>query len=318
MDFFTDFFNANELIASVAKAPYIPGRLADQAIFSTRQLGTTKLSLEEQALNDAELLTSTPRGTPSKAQVLERRKVHTFETAHYRKDGSVYADEVLGLRAVGVSGARESIIARRDEVIAKLRRDMDLTHEALRVTTLNSPSNAFGNAPASAAVAFGASDSAIRSAIFTNIIKPIESALKGIPYSGLLALCDDTFWAGLIESKTIKETYLNQVQASALRGSTTEQVIFGGVTFERYRGVGSTVIASGKAKVIPVGVPELFIQAFAPADTLDQVGAGAVGQPYYTNAYPIDEGNRGIYIEMQTNVAMVCTRPDAVLTIGLS
>jgi hypothetical protein len=318
MDFFTDFFNANELIASVAKAPYIPGRLADQAIFSTRQLGTTKLSLEEQALNDAELLTSTPRGTPSKAQVLERRKVHTFETAHYRKDGSVYADEVLGLRAVGVSGARESIIARRDEVIAKLRRDMDLTHEALRVTTLNSPSNAFGNAPASAAVAFGASDSAIRSAIFTNIIKPIESALKGIPYSGLLALCDDTFWAGLIESKTIKETYLNQVQASALRGSTTEQVIFGGVTFERYRGVGSTVIASGKAKVIPVGVPELFIQAFAPADTLDQVGAGAVGQPYYTNAYPIDEGNRGIYIEMQTNVAMVCTRPDAVLTLGLS
>ena len=318
MDFFTDFFNANELIASVAKAPYIPGRLADPAIFSTRQLGTTKLSLEEQALNDAELLTSTPRGTPSKAQVLERRKVHTFETAHYRKDGSVYADEVLGLRAVGVSGARESIIARRDEVIAMLRRDMDLTHEALRVTTLNSPSNAFGNAPASAAVAFGASDSAIRSAIFTNIIKPIESALKGIPYSGLLALCDDTFWAGLIESKTIKETYLNQVQASALRGSTTEQVIFGGVTFERYRGVGSTVIASGKAKVIPVGVPELFIQAFAPADTLDQVGAGAVGQPYYTNAYPIDEGNRGIYIEMQTNVAMVCTRPDAVLTIGLS
>jgi len=318
MDFFTDFFNANELIASVAKAPYIPGRLADPAIFSTRQLGTTKLSLEEQALNDAELLTSTPRGTPSKAQVLERRKVHTFETAHYRKDGSVYADEVLGLRAVGVSGARESIIARRDEVIAKLRRDMDLTHEALRVTTLNSPSNAFGNAPASAAVAFGASDSAIRSAIFTNIIKPIESALKGIPYSGLLALCDDTFWAGLIESKTIKETYLNQVQASALRGSTTEQVIFGGVTFERYRGVGSTVIASGKAKVIPVGVPELFIQAFAPADTLDQVGAGAVGQPYYTNAYPIDEGNRGIYIEMQTNVAMVCTRPDAVLTLGLS
>lgn len=318
MDFFTDFFNANELIASIAKAPYIPGRLGDPAIFTTRQLGTTKLSLEDQALNDASLLTATPRGTPSKAQTLERRAVHTFETSHYRKDGSVMADEVLGLRMVGMSGSKESIIARRDEVIAKLRRDIDLTLESLRITTLNSPSNAFGSAPASAAVGFGASDSAIRSAIFTNIIKPMESALKGIPYTGLLALCDDTFWAGLIESKTIKETYLNQVAASALRGSTTEQVIFGGVTFERYRGVGSTVIASGKAKVIPVGVPELFIQAFAPADTLDQVGAGALGQPYYANAYPIDDGNRGIYLEMQTNPVMVCTRPDAVLTIGLS
>lgn len=318
MDFYTDFFNANELIASIAKAPYIPGRLADPAIFSTRQLAGTKLSLEDQALNDAELLTATPRGTPSKAQVLERRAVHTFETSHYRKDGAVYADEVLNARAVGVTAARESMVTRRDEVMAKLRRDIDLTHESLRITTLNSPSNAFGNAPASAAVAFGATDSAIRSAIFNNIIKPMESALKGIPYSGLLALCDDTFWAGLIESKTIKETYLNQVQASALRGSTTEQVIFGGVTFERYRGVGSTVISSGKAKVIPVGVSELFIQAFAPADTMDQVGAGAMGQPYYANAYPIDDGNRGVYIEMQTNPVMVCTRPQAVLTLGLS
>lgn len=318
MEFFTDFFKADELIASVAKAPYIPGRLADPAIFSTRALSGTRLALEDQALNDAELLTSTPRGTPSKAQVLERRNVFTFETEHYRKDGAVYADEVLNMRAVGVTNAREAITSRRDEVIAKLRRDMDLTHEYLRIATVNSPSNAFGNAPAAAAIGFGATDSAIRSGIFNNVIKPMESALKGIPYTGLLALCDDTFWAALIESKTIKETYLNQVQASALRGATTEQVIFGGVTWERYRGVGSTVIASGTAKVIPVGVPDLFIQAFAPADTLDSVGAGAMGTPYYVSAYPIDDGNRGWYLEMQSNVKMVCTRPASILTIDLS
>lgn len=318
MDFYTDFFTAEALLSSIAKAPYIPGRLADPAIFTTRALAGTRLALEEQPLNDAELLTATPRGTPSKAQVLDRRKVHTFETAHYRKDGAVFADEVLNQRAVGVTGTREAIVSRRDEVIAKLRRDIDLTHESLRIACVNSPTNAFGSAPASAAVAFGASDSAIRSAIFNNVIKPMESALKGIPYTGLLALCDDTFWAGLIESKTVKETYLNQVQASALRGSTTEQVIFGGVTWERYRGVGSTVIASGKAKVIPIGVPELFIQAFGPADTLSSVGVGAMGTPYYAQAYPIDEGDRGWYLEMQTNCVMVCTRPTAVLTIGLS
>lgn len=318
MDFFTDHFTATELLSAVAKAPYIPGRLADPAIFTTRALAGTTFALEESILNDAELLTATPRGTPSKAAVIDRRKVHTFSTSHYRKDGAVYADEVLNMRAPGVSGAREAIVSRRDEVIAKLRRDIDLTHEYLRIGCVNSPSNAFGNAPASQAVAFGASDSAIRSAIFNNIIKPMESALKGIPYTGLLALCDDTFWAGLIESKTVKETYLNQVQASALRGSTTEQVVFGGVTWERYRGVGSTVISSGKAKIIPVGVSELFIQAFAPADTLSSIGSGAMGTPYYAQAYPIDDGERGWYLEMQTNVAMVCTRPEAVLTIGLS
>ena len=116
MDFYTDFFTADELIASVAKAPYIPGRLADPAIFTTRALSGTRLALEDQALNDAELLSATPRGTPSKAQVLERRNVFTFETEHYRKDGAVYADEILNMRAVGVTNAREAITSRRDEV----------------------------------------------------------------------------------------------------------------------------------------------------------------------------------------------------------
>lgn len=319
MDFYTDFFNAEELIASVAKAPYIPGLLGQEGIFTTRSLGTTKFALEDQALNDAALITSTPRGTPSKAQTLEKRNVHTFETTHYRKDGAVYADEILGMRAIGVSGAREAITTRRDEVVAKLRRDMDLTHEYLRMACVNTPTNAFGSAPASQAIAFGASDTAIRSAIFNYITKPLESALKGIPFSSALALCDDTFWLGLIESKTIRETYLNQSAANSLRTQgTTDAVNFGGVTWVRYRGVGSTVIASGKAKVIPMGIPDLFIQAFAPADTLDSVGAGAMGTPYYMSAYPIDEGNRGWYLEMQSNVAMVCTRPDAILTIGLS
>jgi hypothetical protein len=319
MDFFTDFFNAEELIASVAKAPYIPGMLAQEGIFTTKSLSGTVLAIEEQPLDDASLITSTPRGTPSKAQTLEKRAVHTFETVHYRKDGSIEADSVLNMRAVGVTGAREAIAYRRDEVIAKLRRDMDLTHEYLRMQCLNSPSNVFGNAPASQAIAFGAADSAIRSAIFEKITKPLESALKGIPFNNILAICDDVFWTGLIESKTIRETFLNQSAANSLRTQgTTDAVNFGGVTWVRYRGVGSTVISSGKAKIIPVGVPDMFIQAFAPADTLDSVGVGALGAPYYMSAYPIDNGNRGYYLEMQSNIAVVCTRPTAVLTIGLS
>lgn len=318
MDFFTDFFTADELIASVAKAPYIPGRLGESGIFSTRALAGTRLALEEQPLNDAELITATPRGTPSKAQTLEKRKVHTFETLHYRLDSSISADEVLNMRAVGVTSAREAITARRDEVIARLRRNMDLTHENLRMACVNSPDNAFGSAPAAAAIGFGVSDSAIRSAIFNNVIKPMESALKGIPYTGLLALCDDTMWQALIESKTVKETYLNWNAAEQLRGSTTERVPYGGIMWERYRGVGTTVISSGTAKIIPMGIPDLFIQAFAPADTLDSVGAGALGTPYYMSAYPIDDGNRGWYLEMQSNVTHVCTRPEAILTIDLS
>jgi hypothetical protein len=319
MDFFTDYFTGEELLASIAKAPYIPGRLNDPAIFTTRGLVGTKLVMEEQPLNDAGVLTATPRGTPGKAQTLEKRKVHTFETAHYRVDGSVSADEVLNFRAVGMSMAREVITARRDETIAKMRRDIDLTLETLRIGVLNAPTNAFGNAPAAAAIGFSVSDTEIRKKIFNNITQPLESALKGIPYSGIHAFCSDVFWESLIESKTVRETYLNQQAANSLRSqTTTETFSYGGVTWERYRGVGSTVITSGQAKIVPLGIPELFIQAFAPADTLDQIGAGVMGSPYYANAYPIDDGNRGWYLEMQTNPVMICTRPTAILSIDLS
>lgn len=318
MDFFTDYFTAEALIASVAKAPYVPGRLADPAIFSTRGLTGTRLALEELPLNDASLITATPRGTPSKAQTLEKRAVHSFATAHYRKDGAVYADEVLNLRAPGVTTAHQAITQRRDEVIARLRRDMDLTLEYLRMSCVNTPDNAFGSSPANAAIGFGTSDSAIEKEIFTKVIKPLETALNGITYTGILALCDDTFWESLIVSKTIRETYLNQTAANALRDPMSERFTYRGVTWERYRGAGSVVIESGTAKIIPLGIPDLFIQAFAPADTLDSVGAGASGSPYYVSAYPIDDGNRGWYMEMQSNPVMVCTRPTAILTIDLS
>jgi hypothetical protein len=318
MDFFTDYFTGEELLASIAKAPYIPGRLNDPAIFTTRGLVGTKLVMEEQPLNDAGVLTATPRGTPGKAQTLEKRKVHTFETSHYRVDGSVSADEVLNFRAVA-SMAREVITARRDETIAKMRRDIDLTLETLRINALNTPTNAFGSAPADATIAFGASDSGIRKKIFNGITQPLESALKGIPHSGIHAFCSDGFWEELISSKEIKETYLNQQAANELRSQTTTETFrFGDVTWERYRGVGTTVIAAGKAKIVPMGIPELFIQAFAPADTLDQIGAGVMGSPYYVNARGIDDGNRGWYLEMQTNPVMICTRPTSILTIKLS
>lgn len=315
---YEDFFTLTELARSIKKYPFVPGMLKQLGLFQFLPIPGTSFGIEERKENNAGVLIKSERGTASNAATLPRNKVHTFNTEHYRVNGAVTADEVLNARGAGISGAREILTNRRDRLILSMRNDIDITLENLRMACLNAPTNAFGNAPASVAVAFGASDSAIRSAIFNNIIKPMETALKGQPYTGLLALCDDTFWAGFIESKTVQATYLNWTAAAQLRGDVLESFPFGGVTWVRYRGTGTTVIESGKAKVVPLGVPDLFIEAFAPADTLDQIGAGALGVPYYAQAYPIDEGNRGWALEMQTNPKMVCTNPQAVLTIGLS
>jgi hypothetical protein len=305
MDIFRDYFTREELLSSISKAPYIPGRLAQE--FETRALTSTTLALEEDAENAPTLITAVPRGTPSRIETLEKRKVHTFVTSHYRVDGSVYADEVLNMRGAGVANAVEVITQRRDALLMRMRRDIDLLHESLRVACLVTPTNAFGTIPATQAIAFQTDATKTRAEILNKIIIPIENALKGLPFSGIRALCSDSIFDDVIENAAIKATYEGWSMAQSLRNDPRETVNFGGVTFERYRGT----------RVYPEGVPGMFVQAFAPADTLDTVGSGQMGTPYHPQSITRPD-NRGWYFEIQTNCVMVCTRPTAVLAIDLS
>lgn len=312
---YTNFFTGTQLLQAIAAQPYIPSQLS--SLFETRGLAGTKLALEEQPANGGAIMAASARGTPSKAATMTRRKVHTFDTAHYRHDAAVYADEILNARASG-SMAGESIQARRDETLTLLRRNTDATLEALRMACLVTPTNAFGTKPVDAVIAFQTDATKTRAAIFNSIVKPMETALGGVPFSGIDVWCSDGIWDDVIENKAIKDSYMYSQQAQALRGDTRDEVTWGGVTFKRYRGAGTTVITADKAIAVPTGVPGMFLQAFAPADTLDAVGAGQLGQPYYVQAYPIDSGNRGWHLEMQTNPVMVCTRPTAVLTLAMA
>lgn len=312
MDIFRDYFTREALFASIAKVQYVPGTFAPW--FESRSLNGTIFALEEQPAQGYNILNESPRGSASKVETLVRRAVHTFNTKHYRVDGAVYADEVLNMRGMGVTNAVDVIQQRRDETMAKLRRDIDMTHESLRVSCITTPNNVFGNKPADQQIALNTDATKTRAEIFTKVVKAMETALDGIPFSGLHAFCHDDFWVKLIENKAIKETYNGWSMAASLRNDPREMVTFGGVTWERYRGYNTIAMPTAKAIVLPVGVPQMFLQAFAPADTLDTVGTGSMGTPYYPQAIASSD-NRRWYMEIQTNCVMVCTRPTAVLTI---
>lgn len=312
MDIFRDYFTREQLLLSLSKVPFIPGRLSEY--FDTIGLSGTLFSIESRPENAPSIIAATPRGTPSKVETLEKRSVYTFETTHRRFDGSVFADEVLNMRGSGANMAAEVIIQRRDSLITRLRNDIDLTLESIRVACLNTPSNAFGAMPASAQIALNTDATKTRAEIFNKIIMPIRTALGGIPFSGVKALCSSTFWAKFIENAAVKATLLNYSMAQSLRNDPREMVSFGGVNWEFYDGTGSVTIPAGEARLFPTGVPQMWIQAFAPADTLDTVGANALGVPYYMQAIQ-SRDNRSWYIEVQTNPVAVCTRPTAVLPI---
>lgn len=317
MDIYRDYFSKEELLLSLKETQYFPGTLGAMNLFKT--IGMTGLSMAIESLPDNAVAESaaTVRGAPGKPLLLEKRNVKTFSSTSYAWQGAVLADEVLSIRSAGTSGAAEVFQTRRNEMVAKLRRQCDWQMEYLRMSVINNPNNDFGSAPASVAIAFGTTDSAMRSAIFEKITLPLESALGGLPYSNVIALCEDTFWKALIDSKTIRETYLNQAAASELRTAPADTVDFGGVRWMRHRAGGNIKIATGKAKIIPGGVSDLFIQAFAPNDTMSSVGVGALGQPYYLDSYPLDD-DKGYRMSMQTHPLLLCTRPEVVLTVGLS
>ncbi len=151
MDIFRDYFTREALLASIAKVQYVPGKFAPW--FESRSLNGTIFALEDVPVQGYNILADVPRGTPSKVETLVRRAVHTFNTKHYRVDGAVYADEVLNMRGQGVANAVDIIQQRRDETMAKLRRDIDMTHESLRLACILTPDNAFGSKPADVSIA---------------------------------------------------------------------------------------------------------------------------------------------------------------------
>jgi hypothetical protein len=319
MDIFRDYFTRENLVRALSQAPYTPGRLGELGLFETVPLTSTTFAVEEEAKDAGRVLTAIARGAPRQKTGLDKRKVHTFTPATYGDSGEVYADEVLNARGAGTAGQAEIITNRRDRLVAKLRRTVDLTHESLRMACLLSPGTTeFGAADATAAIAVQTDATKTRQEIFNKIIVPIENALDGLTFTGIHVLCSDGYWQDLIENKQIRETYLNHQAAAELRNDPRQMFSFGGVTWERYRGTSAVKIADNEAVAFPLGATELFWQAFAPTDTMESVGAGALGQPYYLGAQPIKDalGTKAMEVAIATHPVMVCGRPKAIRRIA--
>ncbi len=321
MDIFRDYFTRENLVRSLEKAPYTPGRLGELGIFDTVPLTSTTFAVEEQATDAGRVMTAIARGAPRQNTGLDKRKVHTFVTGSFGDQGAVYADEALAARGAGTTGAAEVVQDRLNRLVAKLRRTVDLTHESLRMACLLAPGTTeFGSAAADATIAVQTDATKTRQEIFNKLVKPIETALDGVTFSGIHVFCSDGFWADLIENAQIKATFLNWQAAAELRGDTRMSFAYGGVTWERYRGTSAVKITDNRAVAFPVGVSDVFWQAFAPNDTMESAGSGALGQPYYVGSKPVADamGTKAMEVAIATHPKVVCGRPAAIIPIKMA
>ena len=311
MDVFSgDAFSMRTLTAAINVPQFSPSRIAELGIFEERGVTTTKVSVERLAQSVA-LVQSTTRGGPPAEVASPMRTLYDLNTVRVALTDTVYADEVQGIREFGSSDQVQGLAAevnRRNQAMAA---NIAATIEYQRFTALKGDTlDANGDSLVDTSTVFGTTDGSEATLAGTDIrndcsdvIRAIETALAGRPYSSIHCFCDATLFDSLMDNSAIVDSF-KYVQGSALRERTAGRSLdFAGIRFEEYRPLsGTTPLASGTGIAFPIG-SGIFQTRFAPSDSWDVVNT--MGLPLYARTYPDVEGDRYQRLEVQTNVLNV-------------
>ncbi|MDG9855651.1 major capsid protein [Pseudomonas aeruginosa] len=320
-----DAFGVAGLTAAINESPVVPGRLAALGLFEEEGSTTVTQQIEKDG-DTLALVPAKDRGAAGLVVTGSKRLLIPFNAVHLPQTFSIMADEIQGIRAFGELTelqAVQDVVAKR---LAKARRQLDATHEFQRmgailgtildadgVTVLLDLYQRFDIDEQVLDMDLDVVDTEVRLKA-GEALDMQEDALGNVPSTGARAFCGKDFWNKLIVHKSVKETFLNSQQAAQLRGDARESFDFGGITWERYRGkVGSLpFIPSGEARLVPEGVPELFLSVFAPANYMETVNT--LGLPYYAKQerLPFDKGIAG---EAQSNPLHICSRPRTIIKL---
>jgi hypothetical protein len=133
--------------------------------------------------------------------------------------------------------------------------------------------------------------------------------------SGIHAFCGSVFFdafAGHPENRAAYIGFPSPATVGPLRGNTVQ---FRDVTIEEYRGSIGTpsrpFVAPDECHFVALGIPDLFVEAFAPADYSDTVNTEAA--PRYLRRQAMDF-DKGVLLEAQMNVLPLCTAPRSLFT----
>ncbi|NWD02211.1 major capsid protein [Pseudomonas sp. P7779] len=322
-----DAFSVSSLTAAINEQEYMPGRISSLGLFREEGISTLTVQIEKDG-DTLALVPSGERGTSGLVVGGTKRTLIPFNTVHLPERFTIKADEIQGIRAFGTRSELQAVQDVVNKRLAKARRQLDATHEFQRMGALNGQVldadgktvlldiyKSFGVNRQKLQMGLNSPDTELRVKC-GEALDMQEEALGSVTSSGSRAMCGKNFWNKLIVHKSVKETYLNTMQAASLRGDARESFEFGGIVWERYRGkvAGVAFVHDDKALLIPEGVPDLYISSFAPADYMETVNTQGI--PYYSKIEPLPF-NKGVAGEAQSNPLHLCTRPRAQILLEM-
>lgn len=320
--FNSDYFGIVQMTAAIAQQPYVPTMLADLGLFDEDGIDTLTAVIEFSK-GQLSVIPVTPRNAPPASIPHDKRSAIPILVPHIPVSDGLLADAVQGRRGwSGGETARDTIEAARDRLLLKMRRSLDYTIEAHRLSALNGQFyNAdgtttdlfayFGVAPTVIPMNLDVATTKVRQKSLT-ILTAIEDALEGTAYTDAIALCGKNFWSDFIEHAAVKDTFARAQDGAALRSDARAPLAFGGLLWTRYRGNSQVKINDDEALVVPRGVPDLLMTRFAPANYVETVNTR--GLPYYAKSEPMPLG-KGLTMEAQSNPLNIVTRPNAIIRL---
>jgi hypothetical protein len=324
--FRNDAFGVVPLSLAINNLKFVPGYFGKQGVFSERPVWATAVVIEERNF----VLTLVPpsaRGGPGTAVTKPARTMRMLRVPHFEINDSIMAEEVQGVRPFGQETGTEAVMTKVAERMQMAGQSFEYTLEYARVgaiqgivtyadgSTLNL-FNEYGITPPTPFnfVLSAASSTGQVRQVCAAVIRKIGTALDGVPFVGVNAVCGDAFFDALITSAEVRATYLATMDALELRkgyvdgGLVWGSFAFGGIDWVNYRGYvgGTPMIPVDSAFFYPTGVQQLFPTFFAPADYIETVNT--MGLPRYVKQYPMPN-DKGIHIDTQMNALNICSRP---------
>lgn len=326
-----DVFSVVSMTDAINKPKFVPGRLGQMGLFRESGVATTTVMLEEKD-GVIRLIPPTPRGGPGVTIDKTKRAVRPIRIPHFEINDAVLAEEVQNVRPFGSESGLETVMNMIAERLMAHRSSHEATLEYARVgavvgvityadgTTLDLFDEMgvtqetevdfdLDNAnPAAGALRAKCAD----------VVRKVSTNLDGSPFTGLGAICGDTFFDNLLAHKEVRESFLNNPSAAELRRGYVENGMsygsfqFGGITWENYRGAvgGTTFVHTDKCHIFPTGVAGLFRTYFGPADYTE--ASNTLGKRLYSKQYEMPNG-KGVSLDTQMNALNICTRPKSLI-----
>lgn len=307
--------------------------LNDSGLFSEEFLTTHTVTFEEQNKTLA-LIGDQFRGAKPQANQDDVRKIRSYPIAHFPIVDQILPTDIQGKRAYGTQDQAETeaaVIARKME---RIRRNIDITLEVGRFTTLATGSlfAPNGTIAGNLYTDFGITQTVVDFVLgtgTTDIMAKTESVIAamqdnantGDVITGVIAYCSPEWFAKFIAHAKIQTAYQyytategQQIQRNRAGGTNGlyREFQYGGIRFIEVRTVlaGQRLVPAGDVIFVPLGTTDTFVSYFGPANRLDFVNTVAERAYLWMSRDP-----KGTHIDLdgEFDVTHLVRRPQLVV-----